>query len=53
MTAETRQRLKYLLADYISTNIALIAFNIFRYYELPSAFTAFYRSEEPRLNSSH
>lgn len=42
MTAETRQRLKYLLADYISTNIALIAFNIFRYYELPSAFTAFY-----------
>ncbi len=42
MTSETRQRLKYLLADYISTNIALVAFNIFRYYEFPAAFTAFY-----------
>lgn len=42
MTSETRQRLKYMLADYISTNIALVIFNVFRYYELPTANTAFF-----------
>ena len=41
MTLENRQRLKYIAADFVSTNIALAIFNIVRYYDLPLAYTNF------------
>lgn len=41
MTLENRQRLKYIVADFVSTNIALAIFNIVRYYDLPLAYTNF------------
>ena len=34
MTAEAKQRLKYVVSDYITSGIALLVFNIFRYYTL-------------------
>lgn len=45
MTAENRQRMRYLVADYISTNIALLIFNVFRYYDLPIAYNSFHSLE--------
>lgn len=41
MTTENRCRLTYIVADYLSTNIAVLLFNIFRYYDLPSAYQQF------------
>lgn len=41
MTAESRLRLKYVLVDFISTSIAILLFNVFRYYQLPVANHAF------------
>lgn len=41
MTAENRQRIKYMLADFVSTNAALFLFNVFRYYDLPIAHNSF------------
>ncbi len=41
MTAEARLRLTYVLADYLSTNLALLLFNVFRYYDLPIAHGSF------------
>ncbi len=41
MTAENRIRLRYVLADFLSTNLAVFLFNICRYYELPKAYTTF------------
>lgn len=35
MNPEIRQKLKYLAADYISANIAVFLFNVFRYYDKP------------------
>ena len=41
MKPETRIRMRYVLADFFSTNLAVFLFNIFRYYELPKAYTTF------------
>lgn len=41
MTAENRCRLSYVVADFLSTNLAFMLFNVFRYYELPIAYQTF------------
>ncbi len=41
MLFESRNRMKYVLADYISTNMAFGLFSVFRYYELPIVNHAF------------
>lgn len=41
MTAENRLRLKYILADFVTTNLALLLFNVYRYYEMSLATTGF------------
>lgn len=41
MTAENRCRLGYVVADYLSTNIAVAIFNVIRYYQLPVAFQSY------------
>lgn len=42
MTWESQNRIKYVVADYLSTNIAFLLFNIFRYHELQVADLGFY-----------
>ena len=37
MNGERRLRWTYILADFLSTNIAMLLFNIIRYYELPES----------------
>lgn len=41
MTFESRNRMRYILADYVSTNLAFALFSVFRYYELPLVNHAF------------
>ncbi|MCM1293232.1 MAG: exopolysaccharide biosynthesis polyprenyl glycosylphosphotransferase [Bacteroides sp.] len=42
MLKEKNLKRSYLLADYISTNIALLLFNVFRYYNLPKVTEEFW-----------
>lgn len=41
MSAEDRCRLSYIAVDFVSTNIAVVIFNVFRYYQLPVAYQTF------------
>lgn len=50
MISETRQRIKYIIGDYISTNIAWLLFNIVRFYFLDKN-TEDYGSLSSFLNS--
>ena len=50
MISETRQRIKYVIGDYISTNIAWLLFNIVRFYFLDKN-TEEYGSLSSFLNS--
>ncbi|MDE5800082.1 MAG: exopolysaccharide biosynthesis polyprenyl glycosylphosphotransferase [Paramuribaculum sp.] len=42
MSGERRQRIYYVVADYLSTNLALLLFNVFRYYDLDVANKGFF-----------
>ena len=42
MSGERSQRIYYVVADYLSTNAALLLFNIFRYYDLDVAHKGFF-----------
>lgn len=42
MKTETQQKLKYLAADFLSANIAMLLFNVFRYYGKPLVVQGFY-----------
>lgn len=42
MSGERSQRIYYVVADYLSTNLALLLFNIFRYYDLEVANKGFF-----------
>lgn len=42
MSGERSQRIYYVVADYLSTNAALLLFNIFRYYDLEVAHKGFF-----------
>lgn len=46
MINEQRQRLWYVLADYVSTNLAVLLFNVIRYNILPVVVTNFYSLEQ-------
>lgn len=41
MISRQKKRLLFLLVDFLSTNLALLLFNIFRYYLLPTAYRSF------------
>lgn len=41
MINESRQRLRYIVADFLSTALAVLLFNVVRYYDLPAAYTGF------------
>ena len=34
MNIKTQQKINVLLADFLSTNIAVLLFNVFRYYDI-------------------
>lgn len=42
MSGERRQNAYYVLADVLSTNVAVLLFNIFRYYDMESVQRVFY-----------
>lgn len=42
MIAETRQKLSFVLVDFISTNIAVLLFNVFRYYDFVSGLHGYH-----------
>lgn len=50
MIIEKKSRYQYVLADFLSTNIALFIFNVFRYYDLPIVSYSF-RSLQTFLTS--
>ena len=41
MNAENRIRMRYVVADLLSTALAVLLFNIYRYFDLPSAYSSF------------
>lgn len=41
MINESRQRFRYIVADFLSTGMAVLLFNVVRYYDLPAAYTGF------------
>lgn len=42
MITSTRQRLSYIIGDFITTNTAILIFNICRYYVVPDVVPSFY-----------